>query len=772
MARSSSLVFLCLAAFLVLSPLVLHKPGWPVDLKADEPAYYLMALSLALDGDLRCELHDLRRIFDEFPFVETQNLILATDDGWNTVYFGKPYVYSLFAAPAAGLFGASGIVAFNALLMAGMIWLGACYLRRYNPDSVAMLFAAGFFLLSVGFSYVFWIQPEVFNMAAVTACLYLGLTDGERRWRTGWGRLLSGPLARTFGSGAALALAAYNKPMLALLGLPVLYRLLRRGRRRALVGWIAGGAVCLALTAGLAVALTGHPSAYLGMTRGGQKVCTPDEMPIRPDAVPAAEEPYREPAEDETAAPDGDAELTHAPPAGSWWWMFRIPRFHPREVLENVEYFLWGRHTGLFLYFPFTLLAGGLFLVHGRRSAVRWLVLGSLVAVAAVFLLWIPYNWQGGGGFVGNRYYVNAYPGFLFLVTRVAPAGVNLLGYVLGGLLLGPTLLSPMGRMLPWPTLQAHVRNFPFQYFPFELSLREVPGYDKRSLAGVQFLGRRDVYLARGPVIWTQGATETEIWLQSVEPLERLVFHVRSLAAPNEIVLRLGSTTERLVFEHGHTAEHQQTSEPGRTSPTRAVELDAGKPTRLRSARGTPVYAYRLLVRAATGEVRVWTKHIPPRDCLYFPYNEIREEPFYVGAELSFLGPAARIEKDLYEVEWGDVEVPPRVTAGSVFTVTARMTNKSGESWPADPPTRVGLAYRWQDAAGRLVVKESERTYFDMAVAPGTTMTAVREVMAPAAPGTYVLTLDLVYELVAWFSDKNGDDIYRATVEVVPADPG
>jgi hypothetical protein len=65
-------------------------------------------------------------------------LILATDDGWNTVYFGKPYVYSLFAAPAAGLSGASGIVAFNALLMAGMIWLGACYLRRFNPDSVAM----------------------------------------------------------------------------------------------------------------------------------------------------------------------------------------------------------------------------------------------------------------------------------------------------------------------------------------------------------------------------------------------------------------------------------------------------------------------------------------------------------------------------------------------------------------------------------------------------------------------------------------------------------
>jgi hypothetical protein len=765
MARSSSLVFLCLAAFLVLSPLVLHKPGWPVDLKADEPAYYLMALSLALDGDLRCELHDLRRIFDEFPFVETHNLILATDDGWNTVYFGKPYVYSLFAAPAAGLFGASGIVAFNALLMAGMIWLGACYLRRFNPDSVAMLFAAGFFLLSVGFSYVFWIQPEVFNMTAVTVCLYLGLTDGERRWAPRWARLLAGPLARTFGSGAALALAAYNKPMLALLGLPVLYRLLPRERRRALLSWIAGGIVCLGLTAGLAVALTGHPSAYLGMARGGQKICTPDEMPIlpvalRPDAAPAEEPAYREPAEDEAAAAavaDG-AELTHAPPEGSWWWMFRIPRFQPREVLENVEYFLWGRHTGLFLYFPFTLLACGLFLAHGRGSAVRWLVLGSLVAVAAVFLLWIPFNWQGGGGFVGNRYYVNAYPAFLFLVTRIAPAGVNLVGYVLGGLLLGPTLFSPFGRMLVWPTLQAHVRNFPFQYFPLELSLREVPGYDKRTLAGVQFIGRRDVYLARGPVIWTQGATDVEIWLQSVEPLERLVFQVRSLAAPNEIVLDLGSAVERLVFEPGQAA-------------ARRVELDAQEPTRLRSVQGTPVYAYRLLVRAATGEVRPWTKRFPPQDCPYFAYNETREEPFYVGAELSFLGPAARVDKDLYEVEWGTVEVPPRVAAGSVFEVTTRVANASGESWPADPPTRVGLAYRWQDEAGRLVVAESERTYADAALAPGASWTAVQEVTAPDEPGTYVLTLDLVYELVAWFSDRNGDDVYRATVEVMPPDP-
>ncbi|MEE8522981.1 MAG: hypothetical protein V3T72_03535, partial [Thermoanaerobaculia bacterium] len=263
------------------------------------------------------------------------------------------------------------------------------------------------------------------------------------------------------------------------------------------------------------------------------------------------------------------------------------------------------------------------------------------------------------------------------------------------------------------------------------------------------------VFLPRGPVIWTRGATVTEIWLQSVEPLERLMFQVRSLAAPNEIVLRLGSASERLTFE------------PGQESQTRSIELDASEPTRLRSVRGTPVYAYRLEVSAATGEVRAFTKRFPPRDCSYFPYNETKQEPFYVGAELSFLGPATRVDKDLYEIEWGEVEVPARVTAGSTFEIETRVENASGESWPADPPTRVGLAYRWQDAEGRLVVPESERTYLGAAVAPGTMVTMTQQVTAPEEPGTYVLTLDLVYELIAWFSDKNGDDVYRATVEVV-----
>ena len=245
MGRTAVLTLTCLTLFLALFPLTLGKPGLPAGLKADEPAYYLMALSLASDHDLKAEVHDVDRAFQEFPFRPVNNLILMTDDGWQTVYFGKPYVYSLFAAPFAGAFGANGMVFFNLLLLAGMVWMGALYLARFNDDGLAALFAAGFFLLSNGFAYVFWLHPEVFNMAAVAGCLFFGLPPLRHRRGRAWAALGSPPFpARCWRS------PLYNKPMLAAFGAAIAPRLAarrdwrRRGpgsraRRRAASPWWA-----------------------------------------------------------------------------------------------------------------------------------------------------------------------------------------------------------------------------------------------------------------------------------------------------------------------------------------------------------------------------------------------------------------------------------------------------------------------------------------------------------------------------------------------------
>ena len=422
MSRSVRLSLLSLSLFLVLLPLVLEKPGLPGGLKADEAAYYLMAESLAHDHDLRLTPADVTRAFQEFPFGEIDNLIVMTDDGWRTVYYGKPYLYSLLAAPLAALAGADGLLCFNMLLTLAMVWMGAIYLARFNDGGVAALFSAGFFLASTGFAYAFWLQPEVFSMAAVCAACFLVFHRSDRAGPDGAGDGGGGPAAsfrsrRRLGaliqpalaplSGAALAFAAYNKPVFAALGLPLVFALVHRRRWRAAAGWLLGFAVALGAVAGLAVALTGHPTPYLGVQRMGVTLCEPGVMPVQP-------------------APDQATSgiTAERPTGGAWSWIFHLPDVQVRQLAENFGYFLWGRHTGLLLYFPFAALAVVLFLVHGRRDRARWLLLASLAVVALFFLLFIPYNWQGGGGFVGNRYYVNVIPAFLFLVTRVRPRAV------------------------------------------------------------------------------------------------------------------------------------------------------------------------------------------------------------------------------------------------------------------------------------------------------------------------------------------------------------
>src|SRR6185503_5871017 len=200
---------------------------------------------------------DVDRFFTEFPYQPVNNLILMSADGWRTVSYAKPFVYSLFAAPFARLAGARGILFFNTSLLLAMV--------------------------SVGFVYVYWLQPEVFNMAAVCACLYLGMRrDGEDE---GLPRPRREALLSAL-SGAALALAVYNKPMLAAIGLAPLWGWWRERRWRQLGAWLGGAAACLVVLAALSWGLTGTPTAYLAVQRGGFTLCGPGQMPVFPTTAP------------------------------------------------------------------------------------------------------------------------------------------------------------------------------------------------------------------------------------------------------------------------------------------------------------------------------------------------------------------------------------------------------------------------------------------------------------------------------------------------------
>ena len=502
-----------------------------------------------------------------------------------------------------------------------------------------------------------------------------------------------------------------------------------------------GFALALGAVAGLAVALTGHPTPYLGVQRMGVTLCEPGVMPVQP-------------------APDQPASgiTAERPTGGAWSWIFHLPDVHLGPLAENLGYFLWGRHTGLFLYFPFAALAVVLFLVHGRRDRARWLLLASLAVVALFFLLFIPFNWQGGGGFIGNRYYVNVVPAFLFLVTRLRPRAVVPLGFALAGLFLGPLLFSPFGRSVPEPTLQSHVRGWPYRFFPLELSLRELPGYDKRTVGERSFMGRKDVFLPMGDAFWVRGAGAAEIWITGTEPLTRSVFQVESAAPGNRVSLDLGRRppSPRLRPARGGA---------GGARPWPSVQGFA--------ARGEhTLYVYRLVVDASTGRNRPWTRRFPPSDCAYFAANDSWQESFFLGAVVTYLGAGEGLDADLYAVTWDDIAVPARMRAGEELTIPARVANASAATWTAAGAARVKLAYHWLTPAGEMAVYDGERTELPLPVAPGAEVAVAQRIVAPAAPGRYRLALDLVFEHVAWFSDRNGGRTYTAEVEVVAAASG
>ncbi|MEM9553359.1 MAG: hypothetical protein AAGC60_03810 [Acidobacteriota bacterium] len=620
LSRPPVLALTLLSIVLLALPVATHKPGLPPTLKADEPAYYLAALSLAFDFDLRVDRHDLDRAFVEFPYLSVQNLIVMSDDGFNTLYYGKPYLFSLVAAPLAALFGADGMVLCNMALLVAMLWLGFLHLRRHASEAAAALFSSGFFVLGYGFVYVFWLHPEVFNMAAVAFCLYFGLPPGDRG-ETGAPATPSPHLGSYAFSAAALAAGTYNKPMLAAFALPVLVAALRRHRWRELATWVASAVAAMALYAGLSMLWTGEPTAYLVDHRAGFNLIDPSEPLVEPmdlpAAVPQAADDADEGESDTDAAGDPLAERGSA----GWWWLLRVPDTTVGELVEAGTSFFVGRHTGLFVYLPFALLALIYFVLHGRRDLLAWAILVATFAVGLFFLVFIPFNWHGGGGFVGNRYFVMATPGLLFLVTRLRPMWPMLPAFAVAGLLVGPLVASPYGVVVPAPTLQVHARNPPFGLLPLELALREIPGYEGAVQNGLWLWGRRDMVRAENEQMWLRGGRPAVVWLMTDRPLERPRFWIRSSASPNRA---------RFCVE-GLCRSLELGIEPVE------LELAPPRPTRIRRARAPDewerfydLYVYRLEVDIVRAEIPRWHGGAGPT--------------FPVGVEIRHLGEAAELE--------------------------------------------------------------------------------------------------------------------------------
>jgi hypothetical protein len=424
--------------------------------KGDEATYYSLTWSLALDRDFEYRREDLVRVWEEYsgpqgiflkrgrtieglrftgrlPFVE---FVKGADPDTSRLYYGKAYIYPLAAAAFVRVFGTNGFLVLHAILFA--LNFAAAYallVARGTARGAAVAFALVYFAASVVPVYFIWLTPELFNVSLVMyAAFFWAYKEAAARSAPSGGRIDRFLRSRNSDLAAAVlaGVATFSKPphvtlILAIAGLAVLRRQWWQGIRI--------GAVFGAVTAGLFalnLALTGDLNY-----QGGDRKTFYGPPPAQSTYAGPAGFPFQTP--EATFEVTGEGRKTDELPvevlvSGDTFRVFR----------HNVWYFLVGRYSGLVPYFfPGVASAALFFFAPGHRRLWQWLALAVIAATAVGLLLYMPYTYSGGGGPIGNRYYIGFYPLFLLLTPPLAGSGATVVAAALGALFTAKLLFNP-----------------------------------------------------------------------------------------------------------------------------------------------------------------------------------------------------------------------------------------------------------------------------------------------------------------------------------------
>jgi hypothetical protein len=124
---------------------------------------------------------------------------------------------------------------------------------------------------------------------------------------------------------------------------------------------------------------------------------------------------------------------------------------------------------------------------------------------------------------------------------------------------------------------------------------------------------------------------------------------------------------------------------------------------------------------------------------------------------------------EAFAAEISALDLPSVFKAGAPQKLEFKVKNVSSSPWPVTvfrggaPSLR--LANHWLDPAGAVLVNDDGRAPISIEVKPGEETQVSLTVTAPPTPGRYILEIDMLQELVAWFASK-GSKTLRIEVTV------
>ncbi len=141
---------------------------------------------------------------------------------------------------------------------------------------------------------------------------------------------------------------------------------------------------------------------------------------------------------------------------------------------------------------------------------------------------------------------------------------------------------------------------------------------------------------------------------------------------------------------------------------------------------------------------------------------------------------AAPLPASAMRVRWSTPDMPRQLTAGAVVPVTVTFQNAGDATWPdvitADPKGKSGgnavrLCYSLVPIQKHVAGSQhiGDRVDLMKSVAPGENATLEVKIRVPEEPGDYILSFELLQELIAWFADQGGAVL---TIPVKVVQPG
>lgn len=525
-------------------------PKASVGFSGDAATYYTLGHSLAHDLDFEYRRDDLVRVWKEYP-SGPQGLFLKRGSG-GQLYYAKAYIYPLVAAPFIKLFGTNGFMVLHALLMTLCFLCAYAFLAARSHPVAALIFAVAFMFVSLVPIYLVQLGPDFFIFTLVLIGFFFWCYKEvggpaplapAMSWRTRW---LLAPRSDIV-AAVLLGVATFAKPTNVGLIMPLLGSALLRGQwlRGTKISAVFGGVV-IALFA-LNIALTGEWNYQGGERKTFYSVG---------DGTFTGGFPYLN-----EASTFDSVGKSHV---GGGTFAVLFTRDALLEVFpHNVGYFLAGRHSGFGVYYLPGLMAIVLFLAATRDRAMwQWLTLAAGVITALVLLIYMPFTWSGGGGPVGNRYFLGTYGVFLFLVPPMQSAVSGLVTTALSALFVAPLISGPLHATR---NPAEHAKTGLFRWLPTELTMvndlpiNVQPDRIRQPLGGatpmLAYFIDDNVYNREGDAFWVRGESSADILLRARIQTEADVAGVemsRSLRIDKlTAILETGPKANRVIISTG-----------------------------------------------------------------------------------------------------------------------------------------------------------------------------------------------------------------------------